>query len=1155
MAPGRGRRSSMTGINANVNVNGNPVSDYQVAASNSTLNTWVGRRQPSWLTNAKPVKPTPRPPQPPPKQPIAPITTTTSTSTREPTRPVPSTVDTVTEPETVPVSKTSTTFSSTPDPARTTTSAAPPRRSRPASSSRLPPTHLQTQTQTTATNTVPPSTSISTSAAHPILPSPAPSDEPSPDVPELQGISQPPTTKAHFVLDTAADNTRGEQPNVRVSTVRARTTSRQSKDISPAPRTSTPIITALHTPPTPNISTIPTVLPTVPSIPSASAQMAPKTVPPREQPEPPPAKRRCIQSPMLQFLEAIGATRILDSRMMSIGGESALDPQIERPRYQLLREACKDGDLFFVATHQLFCAWAIDHSSVHRLCHAGVHNPALIDLAFDIMGKLLKSNSKLQLHHVQWFANFPDRLSNLQNVLIYQTLIMRVLAFLMRVAEKWDTALSEHQQQGYPLLVSELVYDLLLHSPILQAIMFRATRRSLGIADGRVAAQMEAIFKKDQTNHVTADGSIKDRPAHAVYAEYNRSLIAKYKSFFVTNQAQNQPPHNSYQGQQPNQYGTVNYPQQQQQPGLAYSPGPISHSPFFQSPVPAHPTLPSNQTMPIGTSPQAQPIYPALQAEVASPHSPHPLYQQAQVHQMQQMQYLQQVSPAIPQATPTMPNPMTSHVNSFPPVQAISQWQQGPQNFNSQRILLQGHVPNPTGQITGDGTPVSHRNLANAQPPTTYLTNQVQGSTRPQQPARPQPRQKTGQVRQDRLIPPRNMRIGVPDYPHSPYDRVSVEGSLHQAHLRSPKRIPLQLNPKKPERYYQAVKSLALLPSVVEPQKYVHEFHFSVSVDDHNKITREERRPGESLPVCVFSSGSLRYRVRCCYRDASALPVTESAWATTDTVWPEHIFIELNHQTLGIMRKSHHSKDLPAEASQNVVKGDNVICLTVPEHTHIPSGKKLLIAVEQVEVLSHSDVLDMVKSHGNLQSHITRDIIKTRLSSNYGDDDELAMVDDLSIDITDPFSRMIFNVPVRGKMCTHLECFDLETWLNTRLGKKSFCQCGHPSGCPNCPREPSFVDKWRCPLCDGDARPFSLRIDGFLVEVRSKLEHENKLSTKSILVDKDGNWKPKEEPHDDSEDETDEDGSGPVGKKPSRASTTTLQREKPPIEVIELDDD
>ncbi|KAI1207311.1 uncharacterized protein F4807DRAFT_462761 [Annulohypoxylon truncatum] len=1154
MAPTGGHRSSTTGINANsngnVNVNGNPVSDYQVAASNSTLNTWVGgRRQPSWLTNAKPVKPTPRPPQPPPKQPI--------TTTQEPTRPVPSTVDTTSQAGIVPVPKTSTTSSSASTAARATTHTAPPRRPHPVPSPRHPPTQTPTQTQTTTT------LPTSTSAAHTILPSPAPSDEPSPDVPELQVVSIAPTTKAHFVLDTTADNTRGEQPDIRVSTVRARTNSRQSKDISPTPRTSTPTNTALHTPPTPNIPTVPTV----PSVPLVNAQMAPKTVPPLEQPELPPAKRRCTQQPKQQFLESIGAFRILQDRIRSVGGESGLDIQIERPRYQLLTEACKDGDLFFVAMHQLFCVWAIDQSSVHRLCHPGLHNPALVDNAFGVMGTLLKSNSKLRLEHVQWFASFPDRLSNMQNVPVYQQTIMRVLDFLTRVAEKWVAVHREHQVQGYPLLVSELIYDLFVLSPILQAIMFRASRRSLGIADGCVAAQMEAIFKKDQTNHLSADGTLRDRPAHSLYTEYNRSLIAKYKTFFAQNQAQGQPPQVIPQGQQSVHYGTMNY-QQQQQPGLAYPPHinqhvdprrysqspantPTSvHSPaFFQSPVPAHFTLSSNQNMPVGTSPQTQWSPPAPQAEVMSSHSPHPMYHQAQA------QFIQQASPGVP-STSAMSNPAISHGNSYNTAQPIEQWQQGYQNFNGQHMVFQGQVPTSTGQVIADGSVLARHNATNAQQPAMYLANQAQVPTRPQQSTRSQPRQKNGLTRQDRLIPPRDMRIGVQDYPHSPYDRISVEGSLHQAHLRSPKRIPLVFDPKKPERFYQAIKSLVLPPTVVTPQSYVQDLQFAVPEPDYARITREETRPGEFLPVSVFSNGSLRYRVRCCYRDASAPPFTESAWVTTDTIWPEHIFMELNSQILGIMRKAHHSKDLPAEASQHVVTGNNVLRLTIPKDTPIPSGKKLFIAVEQVEVLSHSAVLNMVKSQGNQPSSITRDIIKNRLSSKYADDDELAMVDDLSIDVTDPFSRAIFNIPVRGNMCAHLECFDLETWLNTRLGKKSPCQCGHLSGCANCPREPSFVDKWRCPLCDGDARPFSLRIDGFLVEVRSKLEQENKLGTKSILVDQDGNWKPKEEPHDDdSEDESDEGGGGPKGKQPSRSSTTTLQRDRPPIEVIELDDD
>jgi zinc finger MIZ domain-containing protein len=57
MAPAGGHRSVST-------------QEHQFAVSNTTVNKFLGGRQPSWMTNAKPVKPTPRPPNQPPKQPL-----------------------------------------------------------------------------------------------------------------------------------------------------------------------------------------------------------------------------------------------------------------------------------------------------------------------------------------------------------------------------------------------------------------------------------------------------------------------------------------------------------------------------------------------------------------------------------------------------------------------------------------------------------------------------------------------------------------------------------------------------------------------------------------------------------------------------------------------------------------------------------------------------------------------------------------------------------------------------------------------------------------------------------------------------------------------------------------------------------------------------
>jgi hypothetical protein len=118
------------------------------------------------------------------------------------------------------------------------------------------------------------------------------------------------------------------------------------------------------------------------------------------------------------------------------------------------------------------------------------------------------------------------------------------------------------------------------------------------------------------------------------------------------------------------------------------------------------------------------------------------------------------------------------------------------------------------------------------------------------------------------------------------------------------------------------------------------------------------------------------------------------------------------------------------------------------------------------------------------------------------------VVKDLSIDITDPFSAITFTTPVRGATCTHLECFDLDNWLDTRPSKGMQPCYDHPPAPCKCKLvpEPSDTDKWKCPICGKDTRPSSLKIDGFLLKVRQQLESEDKLHVKSVLVALDGTW-------------------------------------------------
>ena len=65
-----------------------------------------------------------------------------------------------------------------------------------------------------------------------------------------------------------------------------------------------------------------------------------------------------------------------------------------------------------------------------------------------------------------------------------------------------------------------------------------------------------------------------------------------------------------------------------------------------------------------------------------------------------------------------------------------------------------------------------------------------------------------------------------------------------------------------------------------------------------------------------------------------------------------------------------------------------------------------------------------------------------------------------------------------------------------------------------------MLDEWRCPVCNADARPQNLILDCFLVEVREELLRQKRLSTKAIVIEADGKWRPKLETRDDIQGES-----------------------------------
>lgn len=391
------------------------------------------------------------------------------------------------------------------------------------------------------------------------------------------------------------------------------------------------------------------------------------------------------------------------------------------------------------------------------------------------------------------------------------------------------------------------------------------------------------------------------------------------------------------------------------------------------------------------------------------------------------------------------------------------------------------------------------------------------------------------------LIPPHGFMHpqGIPD----PY-----LNALHQADVRSPRLVTVNVpqGDDTARRFYQFVKNFPMAPRKIPFELALNKFEFHIPTDTINHISRDRLIGKDPLVVREVGSKSLQYRLRCLSDVAGTDAFPVSRWVVSETVWPDVIFMDINGKELEVRRKQHHGKDLPVDVTPYIHAGINVITISMPKLTTAIKQKEYFIAVEEIEILQHGEIMDICKEQRIPAATVVEEI-KKKLAVPTEDDDELLIVaSDLSISLTDPFTSRIFEIPVRGKNCLHRECFDLATFLLTRISK------------PKRPEQPSMIDVWKCPLCSADARPYSLLLDEFMASIRDELQAQDNLEVKSILVAADGTWRAKPEPQPSNKRKSttggdDDDDESIDGNRPSKKSTNGVN--KAVVEIIELDDD
>ncbi|EPS41408.1 hypothetical protein H072_4692 [Dactylellina haptotyla CBS 200.50] len=321
----------------------------------------------------------------------------------------------------------------------------------------------------------------------------------------------------------------------------------------------------------------------------------------------------------------------------------------------------------------------------------------------------------------------------------------------------------------------------------------------------------------------------------------------------------------------------------------------------------------------------------------------------------------------------------------------------------------------------------------------------------------------------------------------------------------------------------------------------------------NKSLPKVSRAEGTALNTRPVGNWSKLYRLRCV---ASTTDLTEStgtgnfaAWRSCDTNWPPNFFAELNDKLnraidrkqdaasveerelskkrkLHFRRKRNWGKDCATDLTDGLEPGENTIQLMMLDPP-LQDGSSYYLAVEEVEIADTETLLNLISKNQVVSAQDSREIITSRLKRSadaMADDDDIAVVeeDTVIVSITCPMSQQLIDIPVRGKDCKHLDCFDLKGYLTSRTKL-----------CPGF----SVPDSWKCPICSCECTPATLTVDGFMQETIARLRGEqaqgNFLDTKSVVIRADGMWRPNE---------------------PLESMTTKIKKEEPEV-ICLLDDD
>lgn len=177
-------------------------------------------------------------------------------------------------------------------------------------------------------------------------------------------------------------------------------------------------------------------------------------------------------------------------------------PSLKDWRCSCLIRACSDNDPFFIYLHQFYCLWSTDQPFLHSILPVG---RGVFNMAFELLARVLRPNTRLMQHDLSWFAHFPFNPNNPASAdATFEDASSKVVKFLTSFSQRWPAMEIAIIQRGYPLTVQELTEVLDCHSALLQTMLFTLSWSVFAPANSAIAGPFARIFQEDKLNEAQA---------------------------------------------------------------------------------------------------------------------------------------------------------------------------------------------------------------------------------------------------------------------------------------------------------------------------------------------------------------------------------------------------------------------------------------------------------------------------------------------------------------------------------------------------------------------------------------------------------------------------------------------------------------------------